>query len=109
MEGIVNFFPNVESFLLTSGSRRWYVVGAYMPPHDEASCLSHQAGVGDGAKANGGNHVGEFQRKADGTAGRQVGRANVGTGGKRAGRCDSLVHSKAVVSRDRELELADEA
>ena len=34
VEGIVNFTPNVESFLLTSGSRRWYVVGAYMPPHD---------------------------------------------------------------------------
>ena len=34
VEGIVNFLPNVESFLLNSGSRRWYVVGAYMPPHD---------------------------------------------------------------------------
>ena len=109
MEGIVNFFPNVESFLLTSGSRRWYVVGAYMPPHDEASCLSHQAGVGDGAKANGGNHVGELQRKADGIAGRQVGRAHVGTGGKWAGRCDSPFHAKAAVLRDRELELTDES
>ena len=34
VEGIVNFTPNVESFLLNSGSRRWYVVREYMPPHD---------------------------------------------------------------------------
>ena len=33
MEGIVKFDPNMESFLLTSESRRWYVVGVYMPPH----------------------------------------------------------------------------
>ena len=34
MEGIINFGPNVENFLLTSGSRIWYVVGAYVPPND---------------------------------------------------------------------------
>ena len=34
MEGIVNFGPNVTSFLLKSGSHRWYVVGAYVPPND---------------------------------------------------------------------------
>ena len=33
VEGIFNFGPNVESFLLTLGSQRWYVVGAYVPPH----------------------------------------------------------------------------
>ena len=33
MEGIVKFDPNMASFLLTSESRRWYVVGVYMPPH----------------------------------------------------------------------------
>ena len=26
--------PNMVSFLLTSGERRWYVVGVYMPPND---------------------------------------------------------------------------
>ena len=34
VEGIVNFGPNVESFLLTLGLRGWYVVGEYVPPHD---------------------------------------------------------------------------
>ena len=34
LEGIVNFGPNVASFLLTLGSRRWYVVGVYVPPND---------------------------------------------------------------------------
>ena len=34
MEGITNFGPNVESLLLTLGSRRWYVLGVYVPPHD---------------------------------------------------------------------------
>ena len=33
LEGIVNFSPNVESFLLKSWSWRWYVVGAYVPPN----------------------------------------------------------------------------
>ena len=37
MEGVVNFVPNVETFLLTSGSRRWYIVGAYVPLHDAPS------------------------------------------------------------------------
>ena len=37
MEGIINFGPNVASFLLTSGRRRWYVLGAYVPPHDAPS------------------------------------------------------------------------
>ena len=34
MEGIINFGPSVVIFLLTSGSRRWYIVGAYVPPND---------------------------------------------------------------------------
>ena len=34
MEGIVNFGPNVASFLLIPGSQRWYVVRAYVPPND---------------------------------------------------------------------------
>ena len=34
VEGIANFVPNTASFFLTSGLQRWYVVGAYMPPHD---------------------------------------------------------------------------
>ena len=33
MEGIVNFGPNVVSFLLTSGSQIWYIVGAYVLPN----------------------------------------------------------------------------
>ena len=28
------FLPNVVSFLLFSGARRWYTVGSYMPPND---------------------------------------------------------------------------
>ena len=34
VEGIINFGSNVASFLLTLGSRRWYVVGAYVPSND---------------------------------------------------------------------------
>ena len=34
VEGIVNFGPDVASFLLISGSRRWYVAGAYIPPNN---------------------------------------------------------------------------
>ena len=34
VEGIINFGPNVASFLLTLGSRRWYVARAYVPPND---------------------------------------------------------------------------
>ena len=34
VEGIVNFGPNMERFLLTLGSRIWYVVGVYVPPDD---------------------------------------------------------------------------
>ena len=34
VEGIINFGQNVASLFLTLGSRRWYVVGTYVPPHD---------------------------------------------------------------------------
>ena len=37
MEEIINFGTNVESFLMRLGTSRWYVVGAYMPPHDVPS------------------------------------------------------------------------
>ena len=37
VEGIANFVPNVANFLLTSGLRKWYVVRAYVPPHDVPS------------------------------------------------------------------------
>ena len=37
VEGIINFGPNMGSFLLMSGSRRWHVLGAYVPPHDAPS------------------------------------------------------------------------
>ena len=34
VEGIINFGTNVAIFFLTSGSRIWYVVRAYVPPKD---------------------------------------------------------------------------
>ena len=34
VKGIINFGPNLASFLLTLGSRRFYLVGAYDPPND---------------------------------------------------------------------------
>ena len=34
VEGTAIFFPNVVSFLLTSGARQWYVVGAYVSPNN---------------------------------------------------------------------------
>ena len=29
-----NFVPNVVSFIIMSGQKRWYGVGAYVPPND---------------------------------------------------------------------------
>ena len=37
VEDSVNFRPNVARLLLTSGSRRWYVIGDYIPPNDAAA------------------------------------------------------------------------
>ena len=34
VEGVRSFGPNVVSFIATSGQKRWYVVGAYVPPND---------------------------------------------------------------------------
>ena len=34
VEITVRFVPNVVSLLLTSGLRRWYFVGSYVPPND---------------------------------------------------------------------------
>ena len=34
IEGITNLEQNVVSLLLTTGSRRYYVVGAYVPPEN---------------------------------------------------------------------------
>ena len=35
VEVVTNFGPNMVSFTITSGRRRWYVVGAYAPPNDQ--------------------------------------------------------------------------
>ena len=37
VEGTASFGPNMVSFLLMFGARRWYVVGEYMPPNDVPS------------------------------------------------------------------------
>ena len=34
VEGVWNFGPNVASFIITSGRKRWYGVGAYVPPNN---------------------------------------------------------------------------
>ena len=34
VEGAQSFGPNVVSFTVTSVKKRWYVVGAYVPPND---------------------------------------------------------------------------
>ena len=34
IKGMVNFGPNMVSFLLKSGASRWYVIGAYVPLKD---------------------------------------------------------------------------
>ena len=33
VEGVRNFGPNVASFIITSGRKRWYGVGSYVPPN----------------------------------------------------------------------------
>ena len=37
VENTTRFVPNVVSFLLTLGARRWYIVGAYVPPNNRPS------------------------------------------------------------------------
>ena len=34
VDGVWNFGPNMVSFISTSGRKRWYSVGAYVPPND---------------------------------------------------------------------------
>ena len=34
VEGVWSFGPNVFSFIITSGRKRWYSVGAYVLPND---------------------------------------------------------------------------
>ena len=34
VEGVRNFGPNVISFIITLGRKKWYGVGAYVPPND---------------------------------------------------------------------------
>ena len=34
VEDMASFGPNMEMFLPTSGARRWYVVGEYVPPNN---------------------------------------------------------------------------
>ena len=74
--------------------------GAHAPTW-RASCPPHLAGVGSGAKGNGGHPVGIYQRQAEGTVGQQVGRACVVTGGKRSGQRDSPFNAKTAVSKGR--------
>ena len=50
VEGIVNFCLNVSGFFLTSGSRRWYVIGAYMPPNDAPAVHSTEQDLDEAPK-----------------------------------------------------------
>ena len=34
VEGLLNFGPNVVSFIIKSGRKRWYGVRAYVPPNN---------------------------------------------------------------------------
>ena len=34
VEGVWSFGPNVFSFIITSGQKRWYGVGTYVPPNN---------------------------------------------------------------------------
>ena len=44
LEGMTNYGPNAVSFMLTTESKWWYVVGAYIPPNDElAVCRVEQS------------------------------------------------------------------
>ena len=37
VESTASLGPNMLSFIRTSGARRWYVIGAYMPPNNSLS------------------------------------------------------------------------
>ena len=37
IKGMTKYGPNVVSFMLTMGWKRWYVVGEYIPPNDQSS------------------------------------------------------------------------
>ena len=50
VEGIANYGPNVLSFVLTTGRRRWYVVEAYVPPNNAPTIPCVDEALGQAAK-----------------------------------------------------------
>ena len=50
--GNFNFVPNMLSFLLKTGLRRWYVFGAYVPHKRHSHSLSRGAGAGGGTEGS---------------------------------------------------------
>ena len=38
-EGMINYGPNMVSFLLIMGWKHWYVVGVYIPPNNQPEVL----------------------------------------------------------------------
>ena len=75
MESIVNFGPNMESFLLTSGLRRWYIVGAYVPPHDAPDVQRIKQVLEVDLKGMEIILLGDPKIQSEGTVGQQRGRA----------------------------------
>ena len=71
VEGIINFGPNVATFLMTSRSWRWYIVGAYVPPNDASDVYRKNR---HWRWQSGYNTVMETKRKVEGTARSQGGK-----------------------------------
>ena len=106
---IINFGPNVESFLLALGSWRCYIVGANVPPKQFTSCPLHGTGLRGSPKGNGGNTVRIYQRMNEGATIHQGGISCDGAGRHRAGRFDSPLHSEDTVQSSGTLDAVDKA
>ena len=58
VEGIVNFGPNMVSFLLTSGARLWYVLWECVPQNNEPDMHCVEQALVVAPEGGRGNYVG---------------------------------------------------
>ena len=65
----------MESFLLTSGLRRWYIVGVYVPPHDAPDVQRIKQVLEVDLKGMEIILLGDPKIQSEGTVGQQRGRA----------------------------------
>ena len=106
--GNFNFVPNMLSFLLKTGLRRWYVFGAYVPPKHHSHSLSRGAGAGGGTEGSR-DHTPRVSQCTDMRTARCARRIDCNSGGGLwAGQHNRSLTSKEVVQRGELLDVAYE-